>query len=224
MKLSKETVKILENLCQVNDTIIFKQGSRQVVSDQFGKILVDVTIPETFPKRFPIFEVKNLLSAISLFNDPDIEFNETSLTIREGSNSILYSFCNEALLKDYKERNGANLPEPMLSFTVDAQTLKKVKTASTIFSSKEFHFRADGETIYLCTGKKESGKTIAIAVGETEKQFDLYVSLENLKLIPDEEYTFYVHSAGAACILSIETKSYCMKYVIICEEESKIKG
>lgn len=222
MKLSKDTVKILENLCQINDTIIFKEGSRQVVADRGGKILADVTIAEHFPQRFPIFEVKKLLSSISLFNDPDIEFNETSLTIKEGSNSITYSFCPEALLKDYKERNGANIPEPILSFTIDANTLKKVKQAATIFGSKEFYFKGDGEKVYFSTGRASQGKTISIAVGETDKKFELVTLIETMNLIADEEYTFFVHSAGAACILSVVAKSYSAKYVIICETESNI--
>ncbi|QIG65676.1 DNA polymerase sliding clamp [Ochrobactrum phage vB_OspM_OC] len=223
MKLSKDTIKILDNLSQINDTIIFKQGRKQVVTDISGKILMDVNLEEEFPRRFPIFEVKRLLQAISLFDEPEIEFSETALTIKQGNDSIQYSYCSEAFLKDYKEKNGANLPDAILSFKIDQNTYNKVRTASGIFKSNQFNFRADGKSIFFCTGEQQKGKTIAIEVGNTDRVFDLSVNIDLMRLIKDEEYTFNVHDAGKVAILSIETKTYDAKYVVVCNLDSRIE-
>ena len=81
MKLSKHTLNMLKNFSDINMSIEIKKGNvLRTVSVQ-KNILAQAELEDEFPKDFAIYELNRFLGAVSLFDDPELEFNAKSVNI-----------------------------------------------------------------------------------------------------------------------------------------------
>ena len=68
-------------------------------------------VDETFPTDCKIYDLQKFLGIFSVFNDPDIEWNETSASITSGKSGLRYG---------YGESVTPEPPETMKEFVGDA--------------------------------------------------------------------------------------------------------
>ena len=88
MKLSKETLAIIKNYASINSNLLIKPGNKLSTIAVGSTILSTSTVTDNFDKEFPIYDVNEFLSALSLFEDPDLEFSDKYVTISQGKGSI----------------------------------------------------------------------------------------------------------------------------------------
>ena len=88
MKLSKDTLALFKNYAGINSNLLLKAGSKISTISAQKNVMSDVTVTETFPVDFGIYDLNEFLGAMSIFEDPaDIE----SVNVLRGANaSILY--------------------------------------------------------------------------------------------------------------------------------------
>ena len=93
MKLSENTVGFLKNYATINQSLEFREGKLLRTVSPLNTILASVEISEDFPKTFPIYELNRFLGTLSLFNDPDLDFEKDEyLIIREGKKRNKFFF------------------------------------------------------------------------------------------------------------------------------------
>ena len=91
MKLSNETIEILKNFSSINMSVLLKPGNKiRTVSAQ-KTILAQATVAETFPKECAIYNLPELLSMTSMFEDPELDFQENLLKIKNKKASATYA-------------------------------------------------------------------------------------------------------------------------------------
>jgi hypothetical protein len=90
MKISQQTLSILKNFASINGNILIRAGSNISTISPQKNILSNANVTESFPVQFAIYDLSQFLSAISLFEDPDFDFNESYVTISSGRRSIKY--------------------------------------------------------------------------------------------------------------------------------------
>ena len=107
MKLSETTVNLLKNFSSINQSILFKAGSRLRTISVMKNILVEANITEELPKDFGIYDLNQFLNGLSLHGSPDLDFEKADdyVLIKEGrmrsqsqinaSNAIFLFFCFE---------------------------------------------------------------------------------------------------------------------------------
>ena len=83
MKLSESTVSFLKNYANINQSLEFREGSTLRTVSPLNTILASVEISEDFPKTFPIYELNRFLGTLSLFKDPELDFSENSVSIKD---------------------------------------------------------------------------------------------------------------------------------------------
>ena len=74
MKLSKGTLDILKNFSNINPSITFKEGQELSTLSIQRNILSRAVVEEKFPKAFAIYDLGEFLSGLSLFDNPDFDF------------------------------------------------------------------------------------------------------------------------------------------------------
>ena len=57
MKLSDKTIKLLKNFSSINQSILFKEGSKLRTISVMKNILAEATVDEEFPKDFGIYDL-----------------------------------------------------------------------------------------------------------------------------------------------------------------------
>jgi len=190
--LSKNTLDVLKNFATINSSIVFRQGSTVRTISNAENILAKFTGEEIFPVDFAIYDLSQFLSGISLFDDPQLEFdNENFVNIRGGRQSARYYFSDpEITLKSAPEKN-VKFPGSDLEFSLSEQELIQLQKASAVYGLPDLTFQStEGEdTIKLILRDKENdtSNTYDLTVGGCcTGTFTLDLKIENIRLLPGD--------------------------------------
>ena len=74
MKLSNGTVTVLKNFSTINQNLVIKAGNKISTMSAMKNIIAKATVEETFPREIAIYDLNEFLSALSLFEKPDLDF------------------------------------------------------------------------------------------------------------------------------------------------------
>ena len=67
MKLSDKTVNLLKNFSNINQSILFKEGSKLRTISVMKNILAEAEVNESFPKDFGIYDLNQFLNGCLLY-------------------------------------------------------------------------------------------------------------------------------------------------------------
>ena len=215
MKFNARDLTVLKNFASINPSIQFKEGNVIRTISRSKTILASAKLSEEVEKTFAVYDLSQFLSAMSLFSDPEIDFGESSLTIRQGKEKLQYTYTDASLINTPPNKD-INLPSEDVSFELKNEVLTKVQKALGVVGSPEVAFIGDGETIRLtaCDSKNSSSSNFSIDVGETEKTFKLIFLAENIKLLPGD----YQVTSSAKGISKFENDE--VTYFIASEQNS----
>jgi len=195
--LSKKTLDVLKNFSTINSSIVFRQGSTVRTISNAENILAKYAGEEVFPVDFAIYDLSQFLSGISLFSDPQLEFdNETFVSIRGGRQSARYYFSDpEITLKAAPEKN-VKFPGADLQFNLSGEDLIALQKASAVYGLPDLTFQSEeGEnTIKLILRDKENdtSNTYEQSIsGCCTGTYSLDVKIDNIRLLPGD-YTVKV--------------------------------
>lgn len=186
MKISKSTIDILKNFNGINQNILIKPGNTLMTRTVARNLFAMATVDTEFPQEFGIYNLQQFLGVLSLFSDPELEFGETSVVISQGKNRVKYNYASPEVLA-FPEK-AINEPEIDAEFTMTEENLKSLLKAGAVLSSTDLQIKGDGENI-ICTvldPKNSAVNTFSVEVGETDLTFEVFIKLENIKLIPGE--------------------------------------
>lgn len=186
MKLSKQTIELFKNFATINSNLLLKAGNKIGTISGPKNIMASQTIPETIPSDFGIYELNEFLGALSLFNDPELTFNDKYVMIAEGNNHIKYYAAEAANLTVPQKE--IVFPDAEINFRVTANTLDLIKRTSGVLSAPDLAIVGDGSKVVatVCQKKNATANSYDVDLGATDKVFTVYLKVENLKMIPGE--------------------------------------
>jgi len=186
MKLSDSTVNLLKNFSSINQSILFKEGSKLRTISVMKNILVEATVSEEFPKDFGIYDLTQFLNGLSLHQNADLDFTRDEyVVIKEGRMRSKYFFADPTVIVSPPEKE-ITLPSEDVEFVLTSQQLEKLKKASSVYQLPDISVVGDGEVIKLVARdkKNDTSNDFAIEVGETDDTFTFNFKEENLKVLP----------------------------------------
>ena len=190
--LSKKTLDVLKNFSTINSSIVFRKGSTVRTISNAENILAKFTGEEVFPNDFAIYDLSQFLSGISLFSDPQLEFdNESFVNIRGGRQSARYYFSDpEITLKSAPEKN-VKFPGADLQFNLTGEDLIALQKASAVYGLPDLTFQSEegSNVIKLILRDKENdtSNTYDLTVaGCATGTYSLDVKIENIRLLPGD--------------------------------------
>ena len=195
--LSRKTLDVLKNFSTINSSIVFRKGSTVRTISNAENILAKFTGEEVFPVDFAIYDLSQFLSGISLFSDPQLEFdNENFVSIRGGRQSARYFFSDpEITLKSAPEKN-VKFPGSDLQFNLTGEDLIALQKASAVYSLPDLTFQSieghDEIKLILRDKENDTSNTYDITVaGSSTGTYTLDLKIENIRLLPGD-YTVKV--------------------------------
>ena len=185
MKLSKETVGLIKNFAGINSNLLLKSGNKLATISAQKNVMADAVVTETFPD-FGIYDLNEFLGAMSLFEDPELTFNEKWVTIEQGGNSIKYFAADASVLT--APQKAITFPDAEIEFQMSANMLSMIQRTASVLRASDVSIVGDGSTIAVVVGDKKNatGNSYNSAVGATEKKFKVNMKVENLKMIPGD--------------------------------------
>jgi len=186
MKLSESTLSLLKNFSTINQSILFKQGSRLRTISVMKNILAEATITEEFPKDFGIYDLNQYLNGLGLHNSPELDFEaDNYVVIKEGRSRSKYFFADPSVIITPPEKS-IDLPSEDVTFDLSTDQLDKLLKAAAIYQLPDLSVvGGDGVVKVLVRDKKnDTSNDYSVIVGETESTFSFNFKVENIKILP----------------------------------------
>ena len=225
MKLSKHTLNMLKNFSDINMSIEIKKGNvLRTVSVQ-KNILAQAELEDEFPKDFAIYELNRFLGAVSLFDDPELEFNAKSVNIGTTKHSADYVYCDPSMIVTPPENN-INFPDPEVKFTLSQDILSQVMRASNVLGTPEIAIEGgphpnDSIRIKALDVNNDSTDTFQVVLDEKSGHtFRFVFKTENMKMVSGN-YDVEISSKGISHFSLQGTK---LQYWIATESTSSFGG
>ena len=218
MKLSESTVGLLKNFSSINQSILFKQGSKLRSISVMKNILVEANVAEEFPKDFGIYDLNQFLNGLSLHSSPDLDFERDQyVVIKEGKSRSKYFFADPSVIVAPPEKE-ITLPSEDVCFELTSQQLEKLKKAASVYQLPAVSAIGENGVIKLVSRdkKNDTSNDFSIIVGETDTEFVFNFKEENLKIIPGN-YNVVVSSK---LLSRFSNQNYDVQYYIALEPDS----
>ena len=186
MKLSDSTLSLLKNFSTINQSILFKQGTKLRTISVMKNILAEATINEEFPKDFGIYDLNQYLNGLGLYNSPELDFvNDGYVVIKEGRSRSKYFFADPSVIITPPEKS-IDLPSEDVTFDLSTDQLDKLLKAAAIYQLPDLAVVGkDGVVKVVVRDKKnDTSNDFAITVGETDASFSFNFKVENIKILP----------------------------------------
>ena len=216
MKLSKETVGLFKNFAGINSNLLLKQGNKLATISTQKNVMSDTVVTESFPADFGIYDLNEFLGAMSLFDDPELDFSDKFVTIKEGGASIKYFAAEIGNL--VVPQKAIVFPEAEIEFTLTSTMLNMIQKTSSVLRATDLQIVGDGSKMVIQVGDKKNatGNTYNAQVGSTDKEFKVNLKVENLKMLPGD----YLVSISSKKISRFKATSSELVYYVAVEADS----
>ena len=217
MKISNETRELLKNFSTINSGIKVNAGNKLETISNMKNILAVATVSESFPQGFSVYNLPEFLGATSLFEDPDYQFNDASLTISDSNSSMNYFYASEGMVTSPEKM--ITMPDAEISFDISSTLLSDLNKAASVLGVSDLVLEGDGTNISLTVKDKKNTTTNTFSriVGQSAGVFTMNFKIENLKVLAGN-YTVSVSSKG---ISNFKNKDIDLEYFIALEPDSK---
>lgn len=197
---------VLTQINGITNSVILKYPQTVAVSDS-QDIMVLVDIASLDSDEFPEIGLKDSLNDyLSLFKlfpeDAEVSIEGNTINIGSGDMQSSYIMDNVALMDAY-DKNPEQFAKTeqvpsVADFDLLDEDIKKIKEATGVFKdlSEVIITSQDGDiTLSLGATNKFNAKSNKFSIrkqGNTSKEFEIKIPVENFKMIPLSNYTFSV--------------------------------
>ena len=218
MKLSDNTLSLLKNFSTINQSILFKQGSKLRTISVMKNILAEATVDEELPKDFGIYDLNQFLNGLGLHSNPELDFaNDGHVVIKEGRMRSKYFFADPSVIITPPDKE-ITLPTEDVSFELSTQQLDKLLKAAAVYQLPDLAVIGEAGVVKLLVRdkKNDTSNSFSVIVGETDKQFTFNFKIENIKILPGT----YEVVVSQKLLSKFTNKDRDLRYYIALEPDS----
>lgn len=220
MKLSKQTIDVLNNFASINPNLVFNIGNGISTISDAKNIMASAQITETFEQSFGVYDLSEFLSALSLVEDPTLEFSDSYLTIQNQNTSIRYHYSSPEILTTPPTKK-ITMPSIDVTVTITDELIGKIKRASNALGHSNLAISGENGKVVLAVmdPKNSTANTYSIILDENnscKETFNFIVAISNLKIVPGD-YTIEISSK---LISHFKHSTLPVEYYIALEKDS----
>ena len=218
MKLSDSTLSLLKNFSTINQSILFKQGTRLRTISVMKNILAEATIGEELPKDFGIYDLGQFLNGMGLHQSPELDFtNDGYVLIKEGRSRSKYFFADANVIITPPDKP-ITLPSEDVTFDLTTEQLDKLLKAAAIYQLPDLSVIGENGVVKILVRdkKNDTSNDFAVTVGESDTTFSFNFKVENIKILPGT----YDVVVSQKLLSRFSSKNHDLIYYIALEPDS----
>ena len=221
MELSDTTLQVLKNYATINPNIVITEGSTVKTISVARNVLSKAELPEEFPASFGIYDLSEFLNVLSLVDSPRLKFEKDYVTVGDstGRSSVKYFFSDPEMLTS--PGKDINMPDAEVKFTLDTDTLGKVKRAAAALGHDEISISPTTGAIRLSVIDSKDATSNAFSIdveGEYPEgvDFNFIMNVSNLKVINED----FAVGISSKLISQFKSTQSAIEYFIALEKSS----
>ena len=218
MKLSDSTLSLLKNFSSINQSILFKEGSKLRTISVMKNILAEATVSEEFARDFGIYDLNQFLNGLSLHQKPELDFaNDGYVVIRQGRSRSKYFFADPSVIVTPPDKE-ITLPSEDVCFELTTTVLEKLLKAAAVYQLPDISAVGEAGVVKLVVRDKKNDTSNAHeeVVGETDATFNFNFKVENIKILPGT----YDVVVSQKLLSRFTSKNHDLTYYIALEPDS----
>lgn len=223
MKISGETLQLLKNFASINTNILFRPGTTVSTISNAKNIFAKVDIKEVIPNEFAVYDLNSLLAMLTLMENQDVEFGDKSLMVSSDKGKFEYFYSNPEIVTGAPTNEIEHVSA--YKFKLMAEDIQLIMKAAAITSAPTVTIACKQQNVLLSVGdrKNDTASNFKKALGTAFDAFDVFIAVENLKVIPDAyEVSVAKTPNGKAKFLHFKHESKQLQYWIACEPGSVV--
>lgn len=208
MELSESTLEVLKNFSSINSNLVFNEGNVIKTVSEAKNVLSTSTLDVEFPRKFGIYDLNEFLSTLSLLDTPRLKFEDNFVIVSDGSgrSRIKYHYSDTEMLTSPSK--DIIMPETEVKFTLDRETLLKIKRAASVLGHTEVSVSVKDNVMALSVIDNNDNTSNAFSIdvdGTFEStNFSFVFNISNLKMI-DGDYDVGISSKLISHFVNKET-------------------
>jgi hypothetical protein len=190
MKLETETLDVLKNFAQINPSLMVRKGNILKTVSLTHSVVAKATLKQDFEGELAIYDLPTFLSALSMFSDVKLEFNDdrfVTLSNAEQTAMVNYYFADADMIVKPPEKE-PDTSKTAIKFRLTKDTLNEMLKAASVLALPEVAIFSDGGkvTARAVNPKIEASNLFTKVIGESEIEYKLFYKVENMKLIAND--------------------------------------
>lgn len=221
MKLSKETLEILKNFASISPQLLIRPGSELKTMTVQKNVMAQATVKEKFPVEAPIYDLNNFLATISLFEDPDFDWDEKNVEITDKSGAVaIYRYAAKETLVAVTDKKVV-LPSVDAEFDLSKTDLSAALKAASVMGLPNLALQGSESEVSIVALRNEddSAHGWAKVIGATDETFNIIFRAELLKFLPRD----YKIEVSKRMITKFQSTAGDLVYFVAAETGSTFK-
>lgn len=225
MELTENTLNVLRNFSTINSNFVVRSGNNIKTMTEARNVVSSATLNQDFPADFGIYDLGEFLSVLSLVDKPNLAFTEEFVTISDntGRSKIKYFFSDPEILT--APTSDVKMPNAEVSFTLDAETLKRLKSASSALGHTSLSVEPDEGSLKLSifddnNATSNTYSTIVPGDYPEDAEFKFIFNIANFKVISGD----YTVAISSKLVSHFGHSTDDINYWIALEKSSEWKG
>lgn len=148
-------------------------------------ILARAKVDQEFPLDFAIYDLARFLNVVSLFDKPELTFEEHFVRISSDKHNINYTYCQPDSIVSVPMNKNPKMPPTYVRCTITNDILSACLKAASVLKVPEIAIVGDGSNLFLkaINNKNPTMDTYSIEIGETDKTCSFNFNTSKLGVI-----------------------------------------
>jgi len=188
LKLNQNSIEVLKNFAAICNNIQFKTGNVVKTRSASNTVIGMATLDQTIPTDFAVFDLSKFLSVLSLYKDPELDFNDRYVSIGEDNRYVKYQYSDPKTIVSFDYDKKLKSPPVLTTFKITNEQFIRIMKASSVLSSQNIVIEGKDGKIYVMTQdiKNPASDVFEIEIGATEKTFKVVYDASVFKLLPED--------------------------------------
>lgn len=208
MKVSKRTLAILKNFAGINQSLVIKPGNVITTISNTRDVLAQATVDETFESEFAIYDLNEFLGALSLFTEPEINFDEDNLAIVEGRRHQKFWYADASIITQPPSKE-LKLPSVDVDVALTKEDIAVLQKAASINNAPHVRFtgsKLEGERVLIVDATTPTSNSFSLNLSDSSNaDYEMGLSIDKFKFLP-LDYRVQISSKGMALFTNDEQK------------------
>ena len=199
MKLDQRTITILKNFAAINNGLSVKKGNVISTINTGRSVLAKATVKDSFSENFAIYDLNRFLATLSLFDEPEIDLQEKSMTIKDKKQSVDYTYCEEEFILTPPDKK-LDIEHGDIEFHLSGENLQSLLKAAAVMKFPNIAVVGDvtnGVSITAFDAKNPTSDKFSINVDTNVSNFKIVFKTELFRMINDN-YDVQISKSGIA--------------------------
>jgi len=215
MKLCPTTLAILKNFATINQGLIIHEGNILSTISKAKSVVGFAEVEENFPVDCQIYDVSKFLQVLSVFEEPEIDWQDAFCVIKSGRTKLKYGY-GEGVEPEPPRKVKERAFDGTFSVT-DEDLGKMLKMSKILEGMDRIRFTLEGElgdiTLQSSKGPNRNEYGFEVAC-ECDDAVDTMIQVDDLTVLP-LSYTVDVSEN----VIRLTNEEYKLWYMIAASPE-----